>query len=101
MTKVELELTEETLRRARQSAEADHATLEHWLAEAIERTTASVAAPDSLLGLFSDAPELMGAVTENTMTAREQHPLFSSAVASLDIACQSGYIGQTQGRNVL
>ena len=78
MAKVELELTEETLQRARRSAEAEHATLEEWLTDAIERT-ATPPAPNPLLGLFSDAPDLMDAVTENAMTARERHPLRQTA----------------------
>ena len=73
MAKVELELTEETLRRVRRSAEADHATLEQWLTDAIERTAA--APPDALLGLFSDAPDLMDAVAEDAMRSREQDSL--------------------------
>lgn len=77
MAKVELELTEETLQRARRSAEADHATLEQWLTDAIERTAAPPA-PNSLLGLFSDVPDLMDAVTEDVMAARERHPLRSA-----------------------
>ncbi|MDQ2800581.1 MAG: hypothetical protein M3Y13_13205 [Armatimonadota bacterium] len=74
MAKVELELNEETLQRARRSAEAEHATLEQWLTEAIERTAAPLAT-NTLLGLFSDAPDVIDAVTEGAMTAREQHPL--------------------------
>lgn len=74
MAKLELDLNEETLQRARRSAEAEHATLEQWLTEAVERTAAPFAT-NTLLGLFSDAPDLMDALTEDAMTARERHGL--------------------------
>lgn len=74
MAKIELELNEKTLQRARRSAEAEHATLEQWLTDAIERTAAPLAT-NTLLGLFSDASDLMDVVTEDALTAREQHPL--------------------------
>ncbi len=73
MAKVELELNEEILRRALRSAEAEHATLEQWLTDAIERT--ALPAANTLLGLFSDAPDVMDFVSEDAMAAREQHPL--------------------------
>ena len=71
--KVELEIEERTLETARRSAQAGHATLEQWLTHAIERTAA--APPNTLLGLFSDAPELMDAVIEDTMMSRSQNPM--------------------------
>ena len=77
MAKVELELDEEILQRARRSAEAERSTLEQWLIGAIERTAAP-SAPDALLGLFSDAPDLMDTMTEDSMMARERHPLRSA-----------------------
>lgn len=70
--KVELEIEAGTLETARRSAQAGHATLEQWLTHAIERTAAP---PTTLLGLFSDAPELMDAVIEDTMTARSHNPM--------------------------
>ncbi len=74
MAKVELELTEETLRMVKRSAENSHATLENWLTHAIERS-AKQATEDQILGLFSQEPELMDSLSEQAMTAREQHPL--------------------------
>ena len=74
MAKVELELTEETLRNALRSAENSHATLEKWLSDVIEHS-ASRATENPILGLFSAEPELMDSVSEQAMTARELHPL--------------------------
>lgn len=73
MAKVELELKEKTLEAARRSAQAGHITVEQWLTEAIERTAATP--PDTLLGLFSDAPELMDAVTADAMATRGRYPM--------------------------
>ncbi len=75
MAKIELELTEDTPRGARRSAEASHIALEQWLAEAVRRAANGPPTGDAMLGLFADAPELMDAVTEGAMRAREQHPL--------------------------
>lgn len=71
MPKLELQLPEDTLYLAQQSAEAEHTSLEQWVAYAIQRT-ATPSAQDKILGLFSDIPELMDAVVEDAMMAREQ-----------------------------
>jgi hypothetical protein len=70
-----VELPEEVWQRAQRSAEASHATLEHWIAEAIERQSQVQSASDPVLGLFSDIPDVMDKVVEDAMTTREQSPL--------------------------
>jgi hypothetical protein len=56
MAKVELELNDATLERARRLAEARHATLDTLVNDVLDQTTA-LAASDPLLGLFSEEPD--------------------------------------------
>lgn len=76
MPKLELQLPEETLRRAQSSAEAEHSSLEQWITAAIERTASLDHEP--VFGVFSDIPEIMDKVIEDAMKAREQNTLRTS-----------------------
>lgn len=72
----QIELAEETLTRARRAAEASHLPLERWIADVVERTTDPIPpALDPLLGLFSDAPDVMDALVADAMRARQTHSL--------------------------
>ena len=75
MERIELELDEQTLARARRLAVARHSTLEALIAVLIERLDETEAPGDPLLGMFAAEPELLDQVVESTMQAREEHPL--------------------------
>jgi hypothetical protein len=74
MAKVELELNDKILERARRLAEARHSTLDTLVNDVLDQTTAR-AASDPVLGLFSEEPDLVDQIVESAMEAREQHPL--------------------------
>ena len=72
MEKIDLQLDEQTLERARRLAESRHCTLEELIREAIEQLGVTKAASDPFLGMLADEPELMDQVTELAMRAREK-----------------------------
>ena len=75
MERIELELDEQTLERARRLAEARRCTVKQLLKELIEQLEVAPPAVDVFLGLFAQEPELVDQVVESVMQAREQHPL--------------------------
>ncbi len=78
MERIELELDEQTLERARRLAEARRCTVGQLLKELIEQLEVAPPAVDVFLGLFAQEPELVNQVVESVMQAREQHPLRQS-----------------------
>jgi hypothetical protein len=77
MKRIELELDEETLERARQLAAARQCSLEELIKDLLKQTEAHKPLQDPYLGMLADEPELIDRVTESAMKAREEHPLRS------------------------
>jgi hypothetical protein len=79
MSTDELHLDELTLARAKRLAEERNVSVEEIVAKAIERFTVAPRSDnptqDSMIGLFSDAPDLMDRVVEEAYQARERDPL--------------------------
>jgi hypothetical protein len=75
METIEIKLDEQTLVRALHVAESHHCTLEELIKEIIEKMGSSEGKKNSILGMFSDEPELMDQVVESAMKAREEHHL--------------------------
>jgi hypothetical protein len=78
MTKIEVQLDEQTLARAMKLAESRHCTLDELIRDMIENLEAFEAADEAFLGMFADDPELIDQVMESIMMAREAHPLRQS-----------------------
>jgi hypothetical protein len=78
MGRIELELEEQTLERARRLAEAHRCTVEQLIKEMIEHLGAPTTTDDVFLGMFAQEPELIDQVVESAMRAREEHPLRQS-----------------------
>jgi len=77
MTKIELELDEQTLEQAQRLAAAHHYSLEAWLKQIIEQSVIETA-EDPLLGMFADEPELIDQIVAIAMQDREEVPLRSN-----------------------
>lgn len=75
MAKIELTLDEETLSRARDLAEAHKLSLDQLIAEALRQYDAEPDVRNGLIGLFADDRQLLDAVVDSAMTAREHDPL--------------------------
>lgn len=79
MSTDELHLDELTLARAKRLAKEKNVSVEEIVSEAIERFSAAPRKDeptrDSMIGLFSDAPELMDQIVEEAYQARERDPL--------------------------
>jgi hypothetical protein len=75
MERIELELDEQTLERARHIAALRNSTLEALLAEFIDLLVITEGTPDPLLGMFAQEAALIDQVVEQAMTARETDPL--------------------------
>ena len=78
MERIELELDEQTLERARRLAKARRCTVEQLLKKLIEQLDVVPPTVDVFLGLFAQEPELVDQVVESVMQAREQHPMRQS-----------------------
>jgi hypothetical protein len=78
MATIQLQLDEQTVARAHQLAKSRHVSLDELVKQLIT-TCEPREAPDLILGMFADEPELLDEVNEFAMTAREQHPLRASA----------------------
>lgn len=74
MAKIELELNDETLERARRLAEQHHETLDAFVDDATKQKTKALRS-DPIWGMFADEPELVDRIIEAAMEAREKHPL--------------------------
>ena len=75
VTKIELELDEQTLERAMKLAEARHRTLDELIREIIENLETIEAKKDPFLGMFLDQTDLIDQVLESIMSSRESHTL--------------------------
>ena len=75
MQTLRIDLDEPTLQRARQRAESQNSSLEEMVSTFVERLGREENPGDLILGLFSDDPELIDAVLDSAMRARETHPL--------------------------
>jgi len=75
MERVEVELDESTLARARALARERHCSLDRLISELIEQRTAPTNRSDCLLGMFADEPDLLDRVVESAMSARERDVL--------------------------
>jgi hypothetical protein len=75
MEKIELELDEQTLERARRLAETRRCTVEQLLRDMIEQLGATTSTDDVFLGMFAQEPELIEHVVELAMRSRERHSL--------------------------
>jgi hypothetical protein len=64
MKRIELELDEETLERARQLAAARQCSLEELIKDLLKQTEAHKPLQDPYLGMLADEPELIDRVTE-------------------------------------
>jgi hypothetical protein len=78
MGRIELELDEQALERARRLAKARRCTVEQLIKEMIEHLGAAVTTDDVFLGMFAQEPELVDQVVESDMRAREEHLLRQS-----------------------
>lgn len=75
MERIELELDEQTIARARELAEMRHCSLDQLIKELIEQGTKPTASSDTVLGMFADEPELLDEVVDSAMRARERDAL--------------------------
>jgi hypothetical protein len=78
MSTDELHLDEQTLARAKRLAAENGISVEELVSKAIDRFTPTPsekpASPDSVIGLFSDVPELMDEIVEEAYRNRESRP---------------------------
>ena len=75
MERIELELDEKTLTQARELAAARHCSLSELVKDFIEQGTKPATVVDTVLGMFADEAELLDAVVDSAMRARERDPL--------------------------
>ena len=75
MERIEIELEEETLERARKLAEARHCSLDELVRAFIQQETKPTSSVDTMLGMFADEPDLLDEVVESAMRARERDSL--------------------------
>ena len=75
MTTIELHLDEQTFERVKHIAAGRRASVEALIQDLVQRLVAIETTDDPILGMFSQEPDLMDAVTAAAMTARETDPL--------------------------
>jgi len=75
METIKIKLDEQTLARALQLAKSYHYTLDELLKEIIENIESFESKKSTIMGMFSDEPELIDQIVESAMTAREKHSL--------------------------
>ena len=75
MQKIELQLDDKTLEKARWLAKSHHRDLSELIAYAIDKLAVTEAANYPLLGLFADDPESVDQMLEEVMKDRAAHPL--------------------------
>ena len=78
MTLIKLHLDDLTFERVEQIAARRRATVETLIRDLVQRLVAIESSADPLLGMFSQEPDLMDAVTAAAMSARETDPLRQS-----------------------
>lgn len=71
MQKVELELDDETYERAQRMAAKRHSSVEQLISEALAEKAASLPAPESIIGSFTDDADLLDEIVEEAMRWRE------------------------------
>ena len=72
MAKIEIELDEQALERAKLLAESRKCTLPELIAEVIKLLAAPKAAKDPWMGLFADEPELVDEILEEALRNRAE-----------------------------
>ena len=75
MDTIVVQLDPQTSERARRLAQVRGTTVEALVQTLIAQLDTSEIAPDPLLGLFADEPELLDLVVQEAMHARETQPL--------------------------
>lgn len=75
MTKIEIELDEQTLERAKELADKNHCTLQELLKVMIEQMAVPAVLNYPLLGGWEDEAELVDEILEDIMKDRAAHPL--------------------------
>jgi type I restriction-modification system DNA methylase subunit len=75
MAKIEIELDEQILERAKLLAETRKCTLPELIAEVIKLLAAPKVAKDPWMGLFADEPELVGEILEEALRNRAAQSL--------------------------
>lgn len=75
MEKIELQLDEKTLEKARWLAKSRHCDLSQLITYAIDKLAVTEADNYPLLGLYADEPELIDEILEEIMRDRAAHPL--------------------------
>ncbi len=75
MEKIELQLDEKTLEKARWLAKSRHSDLSQLITDAIDQLAVTEADNYPLLGLYADEPELIDEILEEIMRDRAAHPL--------------------------
>ncbi len=75
MEKIELQLDDNTLEKARWLAKSHHRDLSQLIAYAIDKLAVTDPPKDRLLGLFADDPESVDQMLEEVMKDRAAHPL--------------------------
>ena len=78
MERIELQLDEQTVERARRLAASQRFTLEELITSLLQQAEAVDTDGDFLLGMFAHEPELIDQVVESAMQTREEHALRSS-----------------------
>jgi len=73
METIEIKLDEQTLARALQLAKSYHYTLDELLKDIIENIESFKSKKSTIMGMFSDEPELIDQIVESAMVAREKH----------------------------
>ena len=71
METIEVKLNERTLARLRKMAAAQRLTIDAMLQDIIEHLSEVEASRSSVLGMFSQEPELLDSVIDDVMAARE------------------------------
>lgn len=75
MERIEIELDEETLARARKLAAARRCSLDELVSAFIQQETKPATSVDTILGMFADEPDLLDEVVGSAMQARERDSL--------------------------
>jgi hypothetical protein len=73
--KIELQLDEKTLEKARWLAKSRHCDLSQLITYAIDQLAVTEADNYPLLGLYADEPELIDEILKEIMRDRAAHPL--------------------------
>jgi plasmid stability protein len=72
---IQINLDDKTLDKMRRIAAKRHASVEALIEDLIRSLATSESSPDPLLGMFVQEPDLLDAVVESAMQARDNHPL--------------------------